>query len=237
MATVFRKLALASAMGTALILPASAETIFALTFPVPEFYWKTPPAFYDNNPIGYIEAGMHLCAKSSVIKVKDLTYRQIIIAGGQVILIDTSEGLPGGVRDPANDKKCQENAGLYAQSNPQYAQVFSATAQSAWRNRVSSPPVAGIPRYAQMQNKPQVAPNYGSSGAGATTFIDEAMRADLKEMVNSSGNQIYPSGILGNPNLSALERKRLVIIFFGEIMIMATTKEFTGHRTKICKTL
>ena len=178
MATVFHRLALASAMVAAAILPASAETIFALTFPLPMYYWTIPPAFYDDSPLGYIEAGMRLCAKSTVITVKDLKYRQIIIAGGQIILIDTSEGLPRGVHDPANDKKCQKNPGLYAQqSNPRYAQVFDPNAQSAWRNRVSSSPVAAS-QPPQVQSKP-VAP-LAPPPASAQTFVSVIFTTPMK---------------------------------------------------------
>ena len=111
---------------------ASAETLFALTFPLQMPYWTSPPAIYGKDPVGYIDYGMRLCAVSGIITANNLKFRQLIIANGQKLYIDTSEGYPGGVPDPANDKKCQTNAGLYAQqSNPRYAQVFGSAAQSA----------------------------------------------------------------------------------------------------------
>jgi hypothetical protein len=39
-------------------------------------------------------------------------------------------------------------------------------------------------------------PSTNSSEAGATTFIDDAMRADLKEVLAPNGTQAYPRGVL-----------------------------------------
>jgi hypothetical protein len=60
-------------------------------------------------------------------------------------------------------------------------------------------------------------PSNTSSGTGETTFIDDAMRADLKEVLAPNGRLAYPHGIsdiLAIPNLVALRAETVGNYFF-----------------------
>jgi hypothetical protein len=60
----------------------------------------------------------------------------------------------------------------------------------------------------------QTPPSPSPSSAEATTFITDSMYADLKEMVNPSGNQIYPNGISDNPKLVGIRAETVGDYFF-----------------------
>lgn len=163
MAALVRGLLFALALNIALTFSASAETVFALSFPAELPYWTTPPDSYGMNPFGHIKVGMRLCAKSAVVTSGDLRFRQLIIAHGKTILINTSEGYPGGVHNPSDDQKCRENASLYAQrSNPQYAQVLGPAESSALSRReldtnvaaAAPPPIPAPPLAPIMSGRP-----------------------------------------------------------------------------------
>jgi hypothetical protein len=163
MAVFFYRRVLVSAMAMGVVLPASAETIFAVTIPpLGGSYWMSPPPVYSDHPLGELEGGMHLCAKSDVVTAYSYQYRQLIIANGRIIYINTSEGYPGFFRDPANDKKCQDNAALYAQqNNPRYAQVFAPVTQGALSQHdvgpkvtaAASPPTVALTESQKMAEK------------------------------------------------------------------------------------
>jgi hypothetical protein len=208
MATFFPKLALASAIVAAATLPASAQTFVAVIFTTPVKYYASLDDYASPGAMsrrGQTEIGMHLCVADQLIRYRDTKFAQLFLPDGQVVYMDFAEAAGDYTLDPANNKKCRENAALYVQQ----------AAQSARRNRVSSSPVAAS-QSPQVQSKP-VAPNYGSSGAGATTFIDDAMRADLKEVLAPNGTQVYPNGIsdiLAIPNLVALRANTVGNYFF-----------------------
>lgn len=189
----FRKLVLTTALAAA-PLPAAAETLFALTFPVNLPFWTSPPPIYSDHPLGYIESGMRLCAKSTVFTAYNFQYRQLVIANGQIIYINTSEGFPGGIRDPANDQKCQQNAALYAQqSNPRYAQVFGPAVLNAspHHDAGGNVPVAGSPP--PVAQPPSAMGNEIAGGALAEALALEERRnwigaSDLLRPLAEQGN-------------------------------------------------
>ena len=130
MATFFPKLALASAIVAAPTLQASAQTFVAVIFATPVKYYASLDDYATPEVMsrrGQTERGMHLCVTGQLIRYRDTKFAQLFLSDGQVVYMDFAEAAGDYTRDPANNKKCQENAALYAQQ----------AAQSARRNRVS----------------------------------------------------------------------------------------------------
>lgn len=188
-------------------LPASAQTFVAVIFTKPVGYYASLDDYASAVAVsrrGQTESGMHLCVAAQLIRYRDTKFAQLFLPDGQVVYMDFAEAAGDYTLDPANNKKCQENAALYAQQ----------AAQSARRNRVSSSPVA-TSQPQQAQSKPvaptPAAPTYGP---GTETTTTDTIRAELKEVLYSNGEQIFPHGGQGAYEQNFLDRAEGIASFF-----------------------
>ncbi len=118
MAKVVCKLALASPVVAAAILPASAKTFDAIIFTAPVYYYASLDDYAspDLSRRGQTEIGMHLCVADKMIRYRDTRLAKLFLPNGHVGYMDFAEAAGNYTLDPANDKKCQ--ARYAALSNP-----------------------------------------------------------------------------------------------------------------------
>ncbi len=176
MVTFSGKLALASALATAAV-GASAQISPSLAKPqevitqidLPYFRY---PQDINGLPLGHFAAGAHVCLTGKTYSWSGIQLFQYVLPSGQ--LVYTSEGKGIFAHAPEGDRNC-----------------ISEVASTNLPDTILSPnPPVGAPL--GQRNGSGGAPNGQLvAGNGTPTFLDDAMRADLKEVVFPNGVQKY----------------------------------------------